>query len=618
MSPRKNLFFEILRGDKLRYAGTLTATIIATLFSFVAPLVLRFAIDSVIGDEPANLAPWLGDLLRPFGGPDGLADTLWVCSIAVVLFTIGNGLFSYLHGRWSAVASESIAQRIRDRLYDHLQHLSFDYHVHAETGDLIQRATSDVETIRRFLAIQLVEVGRALAMVAVAVPLMLSVDIGLTLVSVPIIPIVVLFSFFFFKKVQVVFKRSDEAEGRMSVVLQENLSGVRVVRAFARQRFEADKFEARNREYTDLTYGLIRLLAGYWSISDFLSMAQIGVILLVGTHWGIEGRITIGTLLVFLTYEGMLLWPLRQMGRILADMGKATVAFGRIAEVLETQREPRDGDAKPDVLGHIELRGVGFSYPKGPKILDDVSFSIKPGETLAILGPTGSGKTSLVHLLPRLYDYQEGSIGIDGVELKTIDKEWIRRNIAIVLQEPFLYAKTLRENIGLARREAQEAQLFEAARTASVHDVILAFDKGYETPVGERGVTLSGGQKQRVAIARALVQEAPILIFDDSLSAVDTETDMAIRDALVARGAGGEGAGGTGMGPTTIIISHRLSTVQNADRIVVLEGGAVRQIGDHDSLIGQEGLYRRVWEIQNSLEDELAKELGTTPIGGSV
>ena len=584
------------------YVGSILAIGVAAAFSYGVPLVLRFTIDSVIGTEPVALPDAIVPIFERLGGRAGLAGRIWIAALVIVVLTLGNGLFSFLSGKWKAVAAESTTLAIRERLYDHLQHLSYSYHVQAETGDLIQRCTSDVETIRRFLAIQFVEIGRAVFLVGVALPIMFSLHVGLTLVSLPIIPIIFAFSFVFYKRVQTAFKASDEAEGRLSTTLQENLTGVRVVRAFARQAYETEKFECKNREYHDITHRLIRLLAGYWSFSDFLSMLQIGLILVAGTALAVRGEITIGTVVVFLTMEGMLLWPVRQMGRILADMGKASVAITRIDEIFETPREPMPSDAtKPEIRGEIEFRNVTFAYDGSRRILDDVSFRVPKGTTIAILGPTGSGKSSLVHLLSRLYDYDSGSILIDGTELKGIDKKWIRRHVGIVLQEPFLYAKSIKENIGIGRHEAvnvADAEIFEAARTASVHDVIEAFDQGYETLVGERGVTLSGGQKQRVAIARALITQSPILVFDNSLSAVDNETDSAIRRALAARTASA----------TTFVISHRLTTLAGADLIVVLEDGKIVESGTHAELTRRDGLYRRVWMIQNNLESELEEE----------
>jgi ATP-binding cassette subfamily B protein len=319
----------------------------------------------------------------------------------------------------------------------------------------------------------------------------------------------------------------------------------------------------------------------------------------LGAMWASQGALSLGTLVVFLAYVQLLLWPIRQMGKILTDMGKTMVALERIQHVLA---QPVETDeeylSRPEIRGNLEFRNVSFAYETGKPVLQDISFQVQQGQTVAILGPTGSGKTSLVHLLARLYDYQGGSIRVDGVELKDIDKKWVRQHVGLVLQEPFLFSRTIKENISLPKKHAPEAEIVEAAKTAAVHEVIMNFEQGYETPVGEKGVTLSGGQKQRVAIAQTLIKSSPILVFDDSLSAVDTETDAAIRRALRTRNHA-----------TTFMISHRITTLAEADVILVLDDGKLVQTGSHNDLIRQEGLYRKIWAIQNTLEDELKTEL---------
>lgn len=585
---RLQLLWKLMKGNRLLYFGAVLSIGTATLFTFLSPLVIRVTIDSIIGNKPVDIPLWTG-------GKDFLASNLWICGGVVVLLAVLNGVFTYFKGKWSAVAAESTARNIRDMLYDHLQHVSYDYHVKAETGELIQRCTSDVETIRSFLAVQLVEIGRALFMLSTALFFMFRLSTAMSLVAMAVIPVIFGFAVGFFLRVEKVFKASDESEARLSTVLQENLTGVRVVRAFARQKYEIEKFEERNAEYRDLTYRLILLLAGYWSLSDFLCMLQIGAVLIFGVYWTTLGKISLGTLVVFVTYEGMLLWPIRQMGRILTDMGKTMVSLSRIGEILDqpTETEGETG-LKPEIRGEIVFDRVSFGYDEKHPVIKDVSFTVRPGQTVAILGPTGSGKSTLMHLLPRLYDYQRGRLLIDGVNILEMDKKWLRRNVGIVLQEPFLFSKTIKENIALTMDEPDETEILEAARIAAVHDSISEFEKGYDTVVGERGVTLSGGQKQRIAIARTLIRNSPILIFDDSLSAVDTETDAAIRKALKERK----------HKATTFIISHRINTLAEADVILVLENGRVIQQGTHRTLVSEPGLYQRIWSIQNAIEKE--------------
>lgn len=583
-----------MKGNRSLYVASIIAIALATFISVTVPLVIKTAIDSIIGDK--TLSGTTNNIVQLLGGRDFLNKNLWVCGVIIITLTIFNGLFLFLKGKWSSEASEGIARNIRERLYDHLQRLPYNYHVKASSGELIQRCTSDVETIRGFLAAQFVEIGRAIFMITLVSIIMFSLNVKLALVAMISVPIIFAFAFIFFKKVQKVFLKCDESEGRLSAAIQENLSGMRVVRAFAMQSSEIDRFAEKNKEYRDLVYKLIRLLAMYWSLSDALCLLQIGAILIVGSYWASKGMITLGTLIVFTTYEGMLLYPVRQMGRILTDMGKAFVSATRIYEILDEKEElMEENSERPKIKGEIEVRNLNFDYEEGKEVLKDISFKVKRGQTVAILGSTGSGKTSLVNLLLRLYDYDKGSIKVDGVELKHIDKAWIRKNIGIASQEPFLFSKTIKENIMLAKDNAQEDEVFEAAEIAAVHHTIMDFEKGYETAVGEKGVTLSGGQKQRVTIARTVLNNYPILIFDDSLSAVDTETDAAIRRSLNKRS----------KDVTTFIISHRVTTLKEADIILVLDKGRLVQTGNHHKLIGEEGLYKRIWEIQNCLEKEV-------------
>lgn len=597
------LLLKLMQGNTLLYFGAVLAIGLATCFEILVPLVLKVTIDSIIGDKPMEVPDWILNYIEINGGKSMLLNNLWICGLVIVMLTIVNGIFLYLKGKWSAISAESVAKNIRERLYNHLQHLPFDYHTKAETGDLIQRCTSDVETIRMFLAVQFVEIGRVVFILIFSLWVMFSLNKTMTLVAVSLIPLVLMFTVVFFFKVKKAFKESDESEARLSTVLQENLSGVRVVRAFARQKYEVDKFDVRNSEYRDVTYKLIRLLAWFWSVSDFLCFLQIGALLAFGAYFAVNELITLGTLVVFISYERKLIFPIRQLGRILTDFGKSLVSIERINEILETELE--DGlyeGKKPEIKGDIKFENVGFQYDKDRKILKNISFEVKAGETIAILGATGSGKTSLVNLLLRLYDYNEGHIKIDGLELKEINKKWLRSQIGMVLQEPFLYSKTIKENIGITKGNMKESEIFEASKIAAIHDVILNFENGYETAVGERGVTLSGGQKQRVAIARTIIKNSKVLIFDDSLSAVDSETDLAIRKALK----------GTKNKATTFIISHRITTLCDADKILVLEDGEIVQAGKHEQLINQDGLYKRIWAIQNSLEEELEKEMKTS------
>ncbi|SUY46568.1 ABC transporter ATP-binding protein [Clostridium putrefaciens] len=584
---------KLVKGNRLLYIAAIASIAMSTFLAMLEPMVIKTTIDSIIVNTPLNVSPFIEKLIKLFGGKGVVSRNLWICSLFLITLTVIRGIFLFLRGKLAAKAAENIAKNIRVKLYDHIQNLPYGYHVNSKSGDLIQRCTSDVDTIRRFFAVQLVDIGRAVFIVTFALIMMLSLNKKMTVIAMVIVPFIFIFSYVFFKKIKHNFEKADTQEGVLTSVLQENLSGVRVVKAFGRQNFEIEKYEKQNKRYRDLNFNLIKLLSNYWSISDLLCMTQIGLVLIAGIYYANKGEISLGTLVVFNTYEGMLLWPVRQLGRILSDMGKMTVSLKRITNILETPVEQEYGKAlKPDIKGEVTFENVSFKYDKDTKILRNLSFSVKKGETIAIVGPTGSGKSSLVHLLLRLYDYDSGSIKIDGIELKDIERKWVRNNIGIVLQEPFLYARTIKENIMISKLDSSDREIESAATSAAVHEVISSFEKGYDTVVGEKGVTLSGGQRQRVAIARTLIKDMPILIFDDSLSAVDAETDRVIREELKKKSKDN----------TTFIISHRISTVMDADKIIVLNQGKIEGMGTHKDLISKDGIYKRIWDIQNSLD----------------
>lgn len=583
-----------MKGKRLLYGGAITCVALGTFIAIINPLILQVTIDSIIGNLPLEAPTWLEDRVGWIVNNDRLLEGLVLAGLTLIILTALNGIFQYFRGKWSAAASEGIAKNLRDELYNHLQHLPYDYHVKAKTGDLIQRCTSDVEQVRLFLGVQLVEVARAVFIISISFIIMLKIYVNLTLVAIAAIPLIIGHSYYFYILVKKIFKDADEAEARMSTVLQENLTGVRVVKAFARENYEIGKFEEMNRDYRDKVHRVIRNMAWYWSISDLFCLIQIAAVLVAGVYWTVQGEISLGNLVVFVSYESMLIWPVRQLGRILTDLGKMQVAIDRIQEILEEETEfPAEEGLKPEIKGEISFNKVSFAYGDGQPVLRNVSFRVKRGQTVAVLGPTGSGKSTLVHLLTRLYDCQGGSIEIDGYDIKEIDKKWLRKHVGLVLQEPFLFARTIKENIAFANPAAGENDIYEVARIAAVHEFIEEMEEGYDTPVGERGGSLSGGQKQRIAIARTLIRNCPILIFDDSLSAVDTETDLQIRKALQERS----------KETTTFIISHRINTLSMADLILVLEDGEIAQMGSHEELIRQEGMYRRIWEIQNSIAE---------------
>ena len=581
------------------FLWALIATIMMVIIGFLTPLLLSEIVDSILGSEPFTMPDFLMNPINALGGRDFLRQNLWIPALALILMNVVNGVFTFIKGRSSAIASENIARKLRNDLYRHLQHLPFAYHVKAQAGELIQRCTSDVDTIRRFLAVQVMEVVNTVLMVVIAMSILLPRSVPITLYSLILVPPLFCFATWFFKMVHKSFEVADEADGVLNAVLQENLSGVRVVRAFGQQEREVEKFDRVNNDLRKKNLRLNELLAIYWGGGDAISMTQTLLTLVVCIIYACNGWITVGTLIVFTSTLGMLLFPIRQLGRPLSDAGKAMVSMKRVQAILHEEAEPDEPNAlKPDLHGDIVFDHVSFAYPDdNVPVLRDVSFTIPAGKTAAVLGGTGSGKSTMMYLLQRLYTPTSGKITIGGVDIQQIDRKYLRAHVGLILQEPFLYSKSIRENVGITAPEQEAERIEHAADIASASGFIAKADKGWETVVGERGVTLSGGQKQRIAIARTLLKDNNILIFDDSLSAVDTETDAQIRAALSHEQ----------KDVTTLIISHRVTTLSQADLILVLENGQITQQGTHAELCSQPGLYQRINSIQNALEEELTQ-----------
>jgi len=595
-------------GQRLRYLAAIAAMGGASLLMFAAPLIGKYAIDVVIA---GNLGPAAAPLraIAAWSSPDesghegALVTYLWVSALAAVLATAAAGVCLYFRGRFAAQASESIARALREHLYARLHHLQAGFFDTADTGDLVQRASSDVETLRVFLSSDVIEIGRALMLVLCVAPILFWMDARLAAFALCLLPALAIGAYVFFSKVKDAFQLTDEAEAEMTATLQENLTGIRVVRAFARQDYEIEKFNARNAAFRDRNQRLIRLMSFYWSTSDLVALSQIGLVLFAGGWFIMHGTLTVGTLFAFMTCVSMVMWPVRQLGRVLTDTGKAVVSIGRINEVLheaEESLEPEPGDGR--ARGELEIEHLTFGYDPQRPVLRDLSLHVRAGETLAIVGPPGAGKSTLIRVLLRLYPYQQGSVRLDGREIGTLNRQWLRSQIGVVLQDPFLYSRSIRANLAVGRPHAPERELVEACEDAAIHDSILSFPDGFEAMVGERGMTLSGGQRQRMALARALLKDPPILVLDDSLSAVDTGTEARILEALRRR----KGR------QTTLIIAHRLSSVMHADRILVLQDGRMVQLGDHATLAREPGPYRRLCEIQGALDASIRDDMAAT------
>ncbi len=606
--------WRLISGFRWTFIGATLALGMAALAKTAVYFVFRDFVDNVLG-QPA-MAQWVPIIALSFIG-----------------LALLEGGFTFLSGRWAARTAEGTAYRLRNYLFDQIQRLPFTYHDRTATGELIQRSTSDVDHIRRFLADQATAVGRVLMLFIVNFTAILLLNWQLALFSVIVIPLVMVISLWFFRRISKAYEAYQEQEATLSTTLQENLTGVRVVRAFARQDYERAKFEKDNWEKYRRGRWLLINHSLYWPTTDIISGLQMLAGFTFAALLAIDGSISLGTYLAYHQLVIWIIWPMRNLGRLIVEMSTGLVSYQRVAKVIAEEREPLDvGDVRPSgpPQGHIVYDAVAFAYepapeagvedapqkatagngadpatsakPAGPTphVLRDISFECQPGRVIALMGGAGSGKTSLVNLLPRFYEATGGLITLDGQPLSSYPRRYLRQNIGIVEQEPFLFSRTIRENItyGVGRTVADE-EVFAAARAAAIHDGILSFPDGYSTLVGEKGVTLSGGQKQRVAIARTLLKNPRILILDDATSSVDSETEAEIRGALQR----------LMENRTTFVIAHRIQSVMDADLILVLKDGHVLQHGTHDELMAQPGFYRQIYDLQARMEDELQREI---------
>ncbi len=578
--------WHLMQGYKKIYLVAALCLGFAAAFRSATYLILGKFIDALIAKE-------LADYYIP------------LIAISFFLLAALQGVFTYFSGRLAAKTSEGITRRLRNFLFDHIQRLSFSYHDKAKTGELIQRTTSDVDAVRLFFADRAIGMGRILLLFIVNITVLLTLNVRLALLSIIVVPLTIILSLFFFRKVSDAYEEYQDQEAVLSNTLQENLSGVRVVKAFARQDFEKKKFDKENKEKYSKGKKFFTMHALFWPFSDILTGAQMLFGYYIGATMAINGEISIGT---YLAYAGMIIWiiwPIRNLGRLIVQMSSGLVSYGRIIEVIKEEREQLTaGDHKPHsetVTGAFVFDHVSFAYDDHPGVLKDISFICKPGQMIALLGGPGSGKSTLINLLPRFYDYTEGLLTLDGFDLKCYPRNFLRKHIGMVEQEPFLFSRSIKENITYGvDREVTEEEIFEASKAAAIHDVILGFSQGYDTLVGEKGVTLSGGQKQRIAIARTLLNNPTILILDDATSSVDVETEAQIHKALDH----------LMQGRTTFIIAHRIRSLMQADLILVLDNGKIIQQGTHKDLIHEHGKYKEIFDIQTKIDSALEKELG--------
>ena len=587
-------FFPFTKGLRHHFIIALLGTVVSVFANYMTPQVIRVTVDSVINDEPFSLPAFILTWIENLGGREFLRTHIFLCALVSIGFAlISYGIMSISRINM-AKGCEGTAKRIRDKLFSHIQRLPYAWHNLNQTGDIIQRCTQDVELIRNFISGQMMELLRVFFLIVTPLILMFSMNVKLAFIALAFIPVVLVYSLTFFAIVGKKFRAADEAEGYLTAIVQENLTGVRVVRAFGRERFEKDKFNKQNDLFSDMWVRLGYVMGTNWGLGDLLSGIQVITIMASGILFVVNGDLTEGEYLAFISYNSMLVWPTRSLGRLLGELSKTSVSATRLFDILDAKQEEDHGDRKDaDMTQDIEFKNVNFSYGTAGDVLHDINFTIKAGTTLGILGSTGSGKSTLTYLLDRLYELPEGcgEITIGGVNIQDIPLPHLRKNIGIVLQEPFLFSKSFKETISDGSEHHDLESVRKYARLAVIDDTIDSFAEGYDTQIGERGVTISGGQKQRVAIARMLMQDTPIKIFDDSLSAVDMETDAKIRASINENVRG-----------TTIIIAHRISTIMNADQIIVMDKGRIVQKGTHETLAREDGIYKRIYDTQRSAD----------------
>jgi len=576
----------MMTGFRLKYLGATLSLGVSALSKTLTYMLLRYFVDHYLVAQT------------------GSVPLIFIALGFLGLATI-EGSMTFTSGRLAAQTAEGITRRLRNYLFDHIQQLSFSYHDQAQTGDLIERCTSDVDAMRRFFSDQAIGIGRIILLFAINFIALININPTLAVVSIVVLPLIVAASFFFFKRVSKAYAAYQEQEATLSTTLQENLTGVRVVKAFARQKYEMDKFERDNWEKFLRGKKLNTMHSLFWPVSDVLCGFQMLLGYFTGAVMAINGIISVGDYLAYTGLITYIIFPMRNLGRIIVQLSTGMVSFGRVREIIKERREPLDeGDYLPEkaVRGELQFQNVGFEYESGSSVLSEINFEVLPGQAIALLGATGSGKTTLVNLLPRFYEYTHGKIELDGVPLQRYPRRYLRQQIGIVEQEPFLFSRSIRENISYGvGRDVDMVEIEAAARAAAIHDVILSFPQGYDTIVGEKGVTLSGGQKQRVAIARTLLKNPRILILDDSTSSVDTETEAEIRAAMET----------LMKNRTTFIIAHRIQSIMNADLILVMDQGRIIQNGQHETLVSQPGMYRDIYDIQTRIEAELEKEIAS-------
>lgn len=590
MKKYLKIMWDITKGHRGAYLFSFVLQFFAITFMLISTFMTKILIDTIQGDAPTGIIDiYLTDL---FGGQAFLRDRLWIFSIIILGLGISRALIFWARMLYRGLVEANIGREMQLKLFSHIERLPYPALKKAKSGDYIQTCTRDEETVRSFVTRQLFGVTYTIIILLESFFILWTLSWEIAVITIAVLPVMFIYSFLLVKRVRKLYRATEDSDGLVSAKIEETLSGIRLVKAYNNEKYEIKEFDNHLNDYRHKFIKWRKLSSFFFASSDVFVFGQIVLTTLFGLYLALNNQITVGTLVVAFSFVTMVVWPVRDVAMTLSNLARAIAAMDRINVILHQPLEDIESGLRPDIKGSIDIENMSFQYDDGDEvILKDINLSVKQGETIAIMGKTGSGKSTLSHLLTRLYDYTSGSIKIDGYELKDISKEHIRQKIATVLQEPFLFSKTIINNLKIANRKASMEDIYRAAQIADIHQNILSFKEGYETKVGEKGVTLSGGQKQRLAIARTIINRAPILVFDDSLSAVDTETDMHIRAALKSRQAD----------TTTLIITHRVATAKDADRIIVLEDGRISQMGSHEQLLKVAGLYRRIYDIQTRM-----------------
>lgn len=579
----------------------LGTVLLSNVFYSYIPIMISYVFD-LLKRQPSNtsLPHWLTSLYATDGSSDSqvLKSVLYV-SFSIVILQLIRQIINFTSNISRAFLSETISNKMKVSMYNHISDLSFTYHKNSNVGDLIQRCTSDITTTTRFLANQLPQIFSILVFLIVGCFQMSAIRSELMWVNLAFIPVSITLSIIYYIYVSKNYEDIELTESKMTTIIQENVNGVRVVKAFANERYELEKMDIVSKQFRDKRINFNSKMAMFWGVSDGFAVLQYAVTMLVGILLAKKGLIDVSGMVSAALLTGILVYPIRGLGRIISDFGQTLVASERIDEILSLPSEYEiNGTQRPVIKGDIEFKNVSFKFDDADvDLLKNVSFKIEKGSTVAIVGKTGSGKSTIVSLLTRMIEVSSGDIFIDGTSIKDIEKKYLRSQLKYVLQEPFLYSKTLYENIAISLSENskdREKIVMNSSRVAALHNEAMNFEKGYQTVVGERGATLSGGQRQRVAIARALVNDSPVIIFDDSLSALDTQTDSEVRyqmNQLPKK-------------KTTILITHRTTTAKDADLIIVIDKGQVIDLGTHDELCTRQGFYHDLWNIQGALFEE--------------